>query len=427
MLRTCLSVLAAALMFCTPLAAEDWPRWGGPRGDATWHGPKLPDEWPEDGLPVVWKQPVGGGYSGVAVSGGRVYLHDRRKEMSDSGTIESERVRCFDAASGQPLWTHEYSAPYGKLDYGTGPRAMPTIADGRVYTLGAVGHFCCLDAQTGRVLWSHDFVKDFGTVLPMWGLAASPIIWKDLVIVHPGAQPGGCVMAFDRTTGKEAWRVSNDPAGYSTPIIAETPSGIQLICWTPEHVLGIAPANGHLNWSIPYKVTYGVSIATPLYHDGLAFVSGYWEGSKAIRLGQSPRDAQLEWEDNRVLRGLMAQPLLRDGLLYTIDKHYGLTCAELKTGRKLWSDDEHEITPRGNNPHVMSVWCGDDDRALLLNAQGDLLLARLNGEGMRVLSRTHIIDPTEAVPIWAHPAYGGTRIYARSDQELICRALVPER
>src|SRR5262249_48097388 len=117
----------------------------------------------------------------------------------------------------------------------------------------------------------------------------------------------------------------------------------------------------------------------------------------------------------RVLRGLMAQPLYREGLVYTIDKQFGLTCAELKTGRRLWSDEQHEITARGNNPQATLVWCGEDDRALLLNAEGDLFLARLTREGLQVLSRTHVIDPGDKVPIWAHPAYADDRIYVRSD------------
>jgi len=162
---TCLLLsFRAAVVF-----AEDWPQWRGPRGDGSWNGPKLPERWPEAGLPVVWRQPVGGGYGGLAVSGGRLYVQDKQKEPA-----EQERVLCCDAASGELLWQHAYPVQYGKLDYGNGPRATPTIHDGRVYTLGAVGHVHCLDAGTGEVLWRHDLVQDFGAKLQEWGLAASP-------------------------------------------------------------------------------------------------------------------------------------------------------------------------------------------------------------------------------------------------------------
>ena len=406
---------------CSIAHSEDWPRWGGPRGDGTWRGPaatqKLPEKWPEAGLPVVWRKEIGGGFGGISVSDGRAFVMDRQPKP-----IERERTLCFDADSGTVLWTDEYQVTYGKLDYGNGPRVTPTIHDGRVYTLGALGHLRCLDAATGKLNWSHDCVVEFEATIPMWGLAASPVIWHDFVIVHPGAK-NGCVMAFDRLTGKEMWRVSDDPAGYGTPIIIAAPSGPQLVQWTPEHILGIEPKSGKQLWRVPYKITYGVSIATPIYQQEIVFIAGYWDGSKAIQLGKSATDAKLLWEDNRHLRGIMSQPLYRDGYVYLLDKQYGLTCFELRTGKKLW-DDDNKATPRGRNPQATLVWLTNEpDRALILNSEGDLILARINPSGYREQSRTRIIDVTDTNPVWAHPAYAGTRVYARNDKEIVCRRM----
>jgi outer membrane protein assembly factor BamB len=392
---------------------EDWPRWGGPRGDGTWQGPRLPDTWPAGGLHTKWKRDLGGGYGGVTVVNGRGYVMDRQTEPR-----EVERVVCFDLDTGTSLWTHEYAVVYGKLDYGNGPRVTPTIHDGRVYTLGAMGHAFCLDAALGKPLWSKDFVADAGAKIPTWGLAASPLIWEDLVFLHPGAEHG-CMVALDRLTGREIWRSGDDPAGYATPIVVESPSGPQLIAWTPLHIQGLNPRTGKINWIVPYEITYGVSIATPIYRNDTLFITAYWAGSKAIRLGKQPEDAELIWEENRNLRGLMAQPLCRDGYVYTIDKQFGLTCFELATSRKLW-DDGHQVMPRGHNPQATLVWLGDGDRAIILNELGDLILARLNPTGYHEQSRTPIIERKEKSPIWAHPAYAGNRVYARSDSELVC-------
>lgn len=416
---------AAALLLLTlvlwPLStrAEDWPRWGGPRGDGSWQGPRLPEAWPAEKLPIVWNKSIGGGYGGVAVADGRVFVMDRQTEPR-----EVERVLCFDAASGKPLWLHDYAVTYGKLDYGNGPRVTPTVFDGRVYTLGAVGHVRCLDVRDGKLLWSKDCVAEFNARLPTWGLAASPVIWKDLVILHPGAESGS-LMAFDRITGKEIWRSSSDPAGYSTPVIIESPSGPQLIAWTPEHILGIDPRSGRIHWNVAYEVLYGVSIATPIFRNDIVFVTGYWAGSKAIRLGKRAADAELIWDDSRNLRGLMSQPLYRDGFVYSIDQQHGLTCFELATGRKIW-DDSNRMTPRGRNPQATLVWLGERDRAIILNELGDLILARLNPDGYHEQSRTNIIARKEGSPIWAHPAYAGTKVYARSDTELVCVELPSE-
>jgi outer membrane protein assembly factor BamB len=395
---------------------EDWPQWRGPRADSTWEAPVLPDKWPDGGLVTAWQQPVGGGYGGIAVADGRVFLMDRQKEPA-----EVERVLCFHAETGKPLWTVSYPVQYGKLDYGNGPRATPTVHEGRVYAFGALGHLHCLEAATGKILWSKDPTRDYVAKLPEWGLAASPLIWEDLVIVHPGAQPGGCYIAFDRLSGAEVWRSSDDPAGYATPIAIDSPSGPQLICWTPLHILGVAPRTGKVLWSVPYKVTYGVSIATPLYREGIVCVSGYWEGAKAIRLGSAPVDAELIWEDARNLRGLMSPPLYREGIVYQLDKQYGLTAFELATGKKLW-DDDNQLTPRGRNPQANLVWLANEPgRVLALNSEGDLILARLSPEGYTEQSRTNIIGPT-----WAHPGYAGSRVYVRTDTELKCVELLPK-
>lgn len=400
--------LVAAVGHGSQAVAEDWPRWRGPRADGTWHAPELPERWPAEGLAIRWRVPLGGGYAGVVAVADRVYTMDRQ-----TAPDEVERVVAFDTETGRVAWSHEYPVRYDTLDYGNGPRAAPTIHDGRVYSFGALGHCRCLDAATGRLIWSHDFTEAQGRRLQEWGLAASPVVWGDLVIVHPGLEPAGCYVALDRRTGAEVWRSGNDPAGYATPIVVQHAGEPLLVAWTPLHVLGMSPTTGEIYWSFDYEVTYGVSIATPIYEDGLVVVSGYWEGSKAIRLGATPRHAQLAWEENRYLRGLMSQALVRDGYGYLLDKHHGLICFELATGRKLW-DDGNRLTRRDRNPQATLVWTGADDRILALNAEGELVLARINPQGYTELSRSSLLGPT-----WAHPAYAGRMVFARSDEELV--------
>ena len=406
-------VIALCLAIVDTGWAEDWPRWRGPQGDGTWRGPKLPETWPATGLPVKWRQPLGGGYAGVSASSGRVLTMDRPADSSQ------ERIVCFDLTSGELRWEHRYDAPYNKLDYGTGPRAAPTIDGEQAFTLGAMGHVHCLDAATGNVLWSRDTMAEMGARLSEWGFAASPVIFEGLVIVHVAAQPGGCYVALDRRDGKEVWRVGDDPAGYATPIVVDRGGSPQLIGWTPEHVVGVDPRTGNLEWQIDYKVTYGVSIATPIYRDGLVFVTGYWEGSKAISLGSDRRDVSLAWEEKKELCGLMSQPLYRDGHVYCLDKARGVVCFKLASGERLW-EDKHQLTPRGRNPQASLVWIGDEDRALALNSEGELVLVRLNPQGCQEQSRTTIIGPT-----WAHPAYADRFVIARDDQEIVCVELVP--
>jgi outer membrane protein assembly factor BamB len=391
---------------------EDWPRWRGVRGDGTWQPPAELAVWSEEGPQRLWRAEVGPGYSGICVAEGKVYTMDRPPGSED------ERVVCFDAATGRLVWEHRYHAVYGNLDYGKGPRSTPTFAAGRLYTLGAVGHLHCLDAATGRVLWAKDLVAEEHAVIPQWGLAASPLVDGQQVIVHAGL-PGGCYAALDAQTGQWRWRSGDDPAGYATPIVIEHAGVRQLVGWTPEHVVGLRIDDGQPLWQVPYKVTYGVSIASPVFHQGIVLVCGYWEGSKAIALGPRPQDAHLLWEENRYLRGLMDPPLVRDGYGYLLDKQHGVVAFELASGEKQWTDG-NRLTPRDRNPQLSLVWLGDSDRAIGLNSEGELLLVRLTPQGFQELCRSKIVGRT-----WAHPAYAGRVAYARDDQQLVAVALTP--
>ena len=395
-----------------PENGVDWPRWRGRLGDGTWQAPRLPAVWPEDGLKRVWQRELGGGYGGIAVADGRTYVMDRQLEPEDT-----ERVLCFDAVTGEPLWSHVYPVDYSGVSYDNGPRTTPTVFQDRVYTLGAVGHLCCFEAVDGTLVWSRDLVEEAGARVPLWGLSASPLIYEDLLIVHPGADPNGCLMAFDRETGEERWRSLSDSAGYSTPILIEQQGKQQLVAWTPTNVQGLVPSTGELLWTVPFQVVNGSSVSCPIFQEGLVVVCSYYDGSKAIRPGTDSLSAEVVWHDRRNLRGLMMQPLYRDGYGYMLDKRHGLTCFELATGTKVW-DDDNRLTPKGRNPQATLVWLGDGNRAIALNSDGDLILVRLNPQRYQEETRTNIIGRT-----WAHPAYAGNCVYARSDTEIICIVL----
>ncbi|MBX3443014.1 MAG: PQQ-like beta-propeller repeat protein [Planctomyces sp.] len=400
--------LMLALILAARGVRADWPEWRGPDGSGRVPDAGFAEAWPE-GLNTVWRRPIGGGYAGIAAVDDKILTLDRQTEPR-----EIERVLCVAADSGEPLWTDEYDVAYGDLDYGNGPRACPTIVNGRVYTLGALGHLRCLDLETGKLLWRAHLVDDLRGRRPTWGYSASPRLVDGRLIVQPGGEDGNSVVALDAATGAVHWKCLSDEAGYTWPIVVESGGVRQLVCWTPSHIRGVDLESGRPLWDVPYEIQYGVAIATPIEVDGLVLVCGYWAGSKAIRLGPGPEDATLEWEENRYLRGLMSQPLVRDGLAYLLDKQYGITCFDPATGTKLW-DDRNTLTRRDRNPQASLVWIGDSDRVLALNAEGELVQARFTREGLTELGRAKVLGET-----WAHPAYSGRRVFARSDSELVC-------
>lgn len=389
--------------------SEEWPRWRGPEGKGVVSNDPPIDPSGGEGLEVLWAQPVGGGYAGVTVAEGRVYTMDRQGETPKV----TERILCFEAESGEPLWAHSWDADYEGLEYGSGPRASVTIHGQLAYAIGANGNLSCLDAASGEVKWSIDTIAKLGAVRPKWGFAASPVIWKDTVIVPLGIPDGGGVVAFDRQSGEERWRSSSDPAGYATPIFTRSAEGEdRMVLWTPKHVQLLNPNDGTVLWEFPYENTYGVAIATPLVRDGIVFVSSYWHGARALQLA----DGKLIWEDE-MLRGLMSCPLYLDGTAYLLERENGFIASELSTGKKLW-DDGHLLTPADRNPQASIVHLGDTDQVLALNANGELIYAKLGADGIAEHWREQLTGKT-----WAHPGFDNSRIYARDDRRLVAAKL----
>jgi outer membrane protein assembly factor BamB len=397
----------ALLVLClstSTIAADDWPQWRGLKRDSVWREKGLPEKITADGLSPRWKQPIGGGYGGIAVAGGRVYVMDRQTKPR-----EVERVLCLSAESGKQLWVREYAVNYNKMDYGNGPRSTPTVHTGRVYTFGAVGHLHCLDAATGEIIWSHDTVREFKGRVPTWGHACSPLVDGDRLIVQIGGE-NACLVAFDCKTGKEIWRALADRPGYSSPVLIEGKFGRQLIYWTAEHLKGLDPATGKVRWQVPHTTEYDVTISDPVWHDGVLLVSDYWTGSLAYQLSERGDDPKLLWQGKR-LSLLMSTPLTRDGHVYALDKDKGLKCIEVKTGKVKW--DGEFVTPRGHNPQASLVWAGEN--ALIFNELGELIQARLTPAGFREVSKVSVVkDGT-----WANPAFADGCIYARNDKEIV--------
>lgn len=386
--------------------AGDWPQWRGPHRDGVWQQDGLADKLPATGLKPRWRQPLGGGYSGIAVSSGRVYTLDYHKKPR-----ESERALCFDVRTGKLLWSHTYAVTYGKMEYGNGPRSTPTVHKSKVYTFGARGHLFCLDAVSGKVLWGRDTVKDFAGRVPQWGHSCSPLVDGPRLLVQVGGKNGAGLVALDRDSGKEIWRSLDDRPGYSSPTLIGGKGWRQVAYWTPEHVVGLDPVSGKVRWKIPFPITYDVSITDLVWHENVLLASNYWTGSKAIRFDAKGENPKVIWQGKR-LSLLMSTPLWRAGHIYALDRKDGLKCVELLTGKVKWGG-EH-ITPRSHNPQATLVWVGE--RALIFNERGELILARLTPEKYEEISRSKLIDKDT----WAHPAYADGCIFVRTDEDILC-------
>ena len=301
------------------------------------------------------------------------------------------------------------------MGYGKGPRASITIWNGKAFGFGARGMAFALDARTGREIWIRDLVKEEKAVVPIWGFSSAPLVFEDTVLFHAGCDPVGSLIALSQTTGITKWKGGVDEkAGYAPPLLVSKSGKNQFICWGPNRIMSLPLGGGDSYWEIPYKVKYGVSITKPVFHQGIVMVSGYWNGTRAIKLGENPKDAKLLWSNETDLRGLMSQALCRDGICYLLDRSNGLTAFELATGKILWRD-AHQITAADRNPQASLVWSKKNGEALVLNAEGELIFLSLDKFGLTEYWREQVTSKT-----WAHPAFSGDRFYARDDQSVVC-------
>jgi WD40 repeat protein len=414
----------AALLLAVPdTRADDWPQWRGPERDGVWRETGILDRIPPTGLKVLWRARVGNGYSGPVVAKGRVYVTDHLY------ATEVERVLCFDEATGKQLWAHSYPCEYADMEYGNGPRAAPTVRDGKVYTFGTKGHLVCLDAVTGDVVWKHDLTKEFKARIPRYGASAAPLVEGDLLVVVAGA-PDGTVMAFDRNTGQERWRALKDRPAYSAPIVVFAGNRRQLIVWTADTITSLEPATGKVYWQVPFRATFDEAqmVASPVVHQDRLLCLGAWgRGSKMLTLDARRPAASVRWGTSNKPTTTISTPLFADDkYFYAVLGDGQLACLDATNGDQVWGTAEPTSKGRGN-AHLTP----NGDRVFLFNQSGHLLLARLTPKGYQELGRTLLVEPTAGYrpqgPLtWAHPAYANRCVFARNDRDLVSASLAAD-
>jgi outer membrane protein assembly factor BamB len=430
--------------------ADDWPQWMGPRRDGVWREAGLVDALPPSGLPVKWRVPVNGGYSGPAVADGRVYLTDYDRPAGDLANAPNdrtelagrERILCLDAETGKLLWKHEYDCPYA-ISYASGPRCTPTVADGKVYALGAEGNLVCLDAVTGAVAWTKDFKKDYGAPTPIWGFCGHPLVDGKRLICLVGG-PGSVAVAFDKDTGQELWRgLSASESGYCPPTLIESAGVRQVVIWDADKLNALEPATGRVLWSQPLKPMYGMSIMAPQVADTkqgrVLFASGIGRVGALFALAADKPDAAVLWrgEPKSAVYCANSTPFIAGDVLYGCDCDTGmLTAVDVATGKRLWETPDATLggTRRGKHGTAFLVRhepaggpAAASTRTWIFSETGDLILATLSPAGYRELGRQHLLDPTNECfgreVVWSHPAFAGRCVYARNDRELVCVSL----
>jgi len=405
---------------------DEWPDWRGPDRDGSWNEKGIIKYLDPDQVKIKWSVPLSAGYSGPTVYDQRVYVTDRLTHPENV-----ERVLCFNALTGEKIWSFTYDCDYVGVGYPAGPRASVILEENRAYSLGTMGHLFCLDNETGKVIWSRDLYHDFKIRMLTWGISAAPLIVGDKIILNIGGSDNACVVALNKFNGKEVWRSLEDDASYAAPILIRQAGKPVVVVWTGQRVVGLDPESGSLYWAQEFRQEQMIiNIASPVFYKNHIFVSNFFDGSMLIKLAEVNLRAEIIWKragknerNTDALHCCISTPLLKDDYIYGVDSYGELRCLELTTGDRIWEDLTAVKKARWANIHFVQ----NGELTYMFNENGELIISRLSGKGFNEISRAKLIEPTKeqlnrgGVGVtWAHPAFAYRHIFIRSDTELVC-------
>jgi outer membrane protein assembly factor BamB len=416
-----LKALQSAKLSAPPAAAEEvgWPQWLGPTRDGRAPAGPLRTDWEANPPKPVWSTPCGGGYASLSVVGGRVYGLDRHDNR--------ERLFCLDAETGTPLWETGWEADYAGVDHGAGPRAAPTVHEGKVYALGAIGKFVCFELPAGqnppKTLWENDLRSEFEADTPRWGFASSPLIEGDLVIVQAGGDKGS-VVAFDKKTGETRWGAGTEPNGYSSPVAATVAGVRQVIAVTGESIVGIRPADGSVLWRHAWRTQHRGNIATPLVVGDYVFVSSsYGKGCCLLHLtasGDGVTATEVYYRKSRVMENHHSTCVYKDGFLYGFDSDV-FRCVDLRAGEV---NEDWNARGLSGNEHKGCLILAD--KYLIVQTQsGNLRLVEADPQEFRLLGKADGVL-TRSGDCWALPVLVNGRLYLRDHTKVVCLDVRPK-
>ena len=380
--------------------AADWSQWFGPNRDGVSSETGLLKKWSDSGPVVLWRTPLGEGFSSIAIARGAVYT------MFAEG--KDEYAVCLDAATGQERWRVKTGSNFSDWQGGNGPRSTPIIDKERAFFLGANGQLYAIDVEDGETVWSHHFQTEFISDPPHWGFSTSPLLEGELLVVEVGGSSGKSFIAFDKTTGRVAWTSQDDAPSYASPI-AITVSDIRQIVFFPvSGLVGVAAKDGRLLWRHPWQTGPDVNAATPVFlaPDRLFISSGYGKGAAVIQLiFQNGQFAVKKVWRNRSMKNHFATSIHRKGYLYGFDNAI-LKCIAAETGQEQWRK-------RGFQKGSLIF---ADGYLIVLGEQGKLALVEAIPEAYIEKASAQVLSPR----CWTPPTLANGRLYLRNHTEMVC-------
>jgi outer membrane protein assembly factor BamB len=375
-----------------------WTSFRGPGTAGSYDETPLLDPWPPEGPPLLWKQPIGEGWSSFAVADGVAFTIERRRDL--------EVVAAYDVSDGRELWTASWRSRFEERADRDGPRSTPAWDEGRVYALGAAGDLVVLEASTGKELWRRDILRENEARNIQWGVAASPLVAGGLVVTVPGGRDGRSVVAYDKTTGEPRWHALSDPAAYTTPVSVELAGRLQILVVTATRAVGLDPADGTVLWEHPWATDMGINVAQPIVVGQNRFMlsAGYGHGATMVEIQRDGDrlSTRTVWENTR-MKNKFSSSVHHDGHVYGLDEGI-LACLDAETGEQCWKGGRY-----GHGQLLLA-----QGKLIVLTERGELALVDADPEAFTERARFAAIEGRT----WNHPALASGILLVRNGREM---------
>jgi outer membrane protein assembly factor BamB len=381
-----------------PTGSTYWTDFRGPGRLGHYDQVPILTDWPAGGLKRLWKQPCGGGYASFTVANGVAFTIEQRRG--------NEVVAAYDVRTGRERWTNSWTALFQETLGGDGPRATPVWDDGRVYVLGATGELRSLDGASGKTVWRKNILSENAAGNLQWGMAASPLVVENILVVQPGGPNGRSVVAYDKRTGERVWSSLDDQAAYVSAVLATVAGQRQVLTITARRAVGLAPSDGRLLWEYPWPTQNGINAAEPIaIGPNRAFLSsGYGQGAAVVELTPQGERLRVEkvWANTR-MKNKFNGSVVYDGYVYGLDEGT-LVCMDPATGDVKWKAGRY-----GYGQLLLA-----SGHLVILTEEGEVVLVRATPDTLDEKARFAAIEGKT----WNYPAISDGVLLVRNEREM---------